>query len=32
MRLAVRPLYGTATPSGKSYDPEPNPYRIEGQA
>lgn len=19
--------YGTATPSGKSYDPEPNPYR-----
>ena len=24
--------YGTATPSGKSYDPEPNPYRIEGQA
>ncbi|HCG55343.1 MAG TPA: hypothetical protein DEW39_04125 [Brevibacterium sp.] len=23
--------YGTATPSGKPYDPEPNPYRIEGK-
>lgn len=21
--------YGTAAPSGKPYDPEPNPYRIE---
>lgn len=24
--------YGTATPSGKPYDPEPNPYRIEEEA
>lgn len=24
--------YGTATPSGRPYDPEPNPYRIEGEA
>ncbi|GAA3730313.1 hypothetical protein GCM10022239_03630 [Leifsonia bigeumensis] len=21
--------YGTATPTGKSYDPDPNPYRLE---
>lgn len=24
--------YGTATPSGRPYDPEANPYRIEGEA
>ena len=31
MRLAVRPLMERPPRAGKSYDPEPNPYRIEGQ-